>query len=172
MVHKWLKNWLDNRVKKGQLIALFFPFIAFAQFQSAKDCNAAYRICDATQSYYFEANTDAGLVDESYQIIIGMSTSQTIYCVAGNAYPTPEWHPAWFVFTAQYSGEFGFLICPDNPTTDWQWALFENPVCGNLSDTSHQLRCNTSPPVVAVNGCTGIGFKNGFLGGLMVYKLM
>ena len=171
MAHNLLKNWQDNIVKKGQLFALFFPLFSFAQFQSAKDCNAAYRICDATTSYYFEANTNAGLVDDSYLYDLGGGVfTQTIYCVAGNAYPTPEWHPAWFVFTAQYSGEFGFLICPDNPTTDWQWALFENPVCGNLSDTSHQLRCNTSPPVVAVNGCTGIGFKNGFGGVLMVYK--
>ena len=170
MAHNLLKNWQDNIVKKGQLFALFFPLFSFAQFQSAKDCNAAYRICDATASYYFEANTDAGLVDDSYLVQVGSLFEPRIYCVSGYIYPTPEWHPAWFVFTAQYSGEFGFLICPDNPTTDWQWALFENPVCGNLSDTSHQLRCNTSPPVVAVNGCTGIGFKNGFGGVLMVYK--
>ena len=166
-----LINQINRGIKKGQLFALFILLFSFAQFQSAKDCNAAYRICDATTSYYFEANTNAGLVDDSYLYDLGGGVfTQTIYCVAGNAYPTPEWHPAWFVFTAQYSGEFGFLICPDNPTTDWQWALFENPVCGNLSDTSHQLRCNTSPPVVAVNGCTGIGFKNGFGGVLMVYK--
>lgn len=153
-------------------IALFFPLFSFAQFQSAKDCNAAYRICDATASYYFEANTDAGLVDDSYPVVVGMSISKNIYCIAGNVYPTDEWYPAWFVFTAQYSGEFGFLICPDNPTTDWQWALFENPVCGNLSDTSHQLRCSTTIPVAVTDGCQGIGFKNGFGGGLMVWKPM
>ena len=141
------------------------PFTRIAQFQSAKDCNAAYRICDAAASYYFEANTDAGLVDDSYPVVVGMSISKNIYCIAGNIYPTDEWHPAWFVFTAQYSGEFGFLICPDNPTTDWQWALFENPVCGNLSDTSRQLRCDTGSPVPVIDGCTGIGFKNGFWGG-------
>lgn len=173
MVHKWLKNWLDNMFKKGQLIALFFPIITFAQFQSAKDCNAAYRICDATASYYFEADTNPGLVDDSYLHTVGMSTVPTIYCVSGNIQPTPEWHPAWFVFTAQYSGEFGFLICPDNPVIDWEWALFENPVCGNLSDTSHQLRCSTAIPVAATEGCQGIGFKNGFFGGangLLAYE--
>lgn len=94
-----------------------------------------------------------------------MSVSKNIYCIAGNIYPTDEWHPAWFVFTAQYSGEFGFLICPDNPTTDWQWALFENPVCGNLSDTSRQLRCSATIPVAVTDGCQGIGFKNGFFWG-------
>jgi len=162
-------NQINRGIKIVQLFALFFPLFSFAQFQSAKDCNVAYRICDATTSYYFEANTNAGLVDDSYLYDLGGGVfTQTIYCVAGNAYPTPEWHPAWFVFTAQYSGEFGFLICPDNPTTDWQWALFENPVCGDLSDTSRQLRCDTGSPAPVIDGCTGIGFKNGFFGGALM----
>lgn len=154
-------------MKKPYYIVLFalFTIQSFAQFQSAKDCNAAYRICDATASYYFEANTDAGLVNDSYLVQVGSLFEPRIYCVSGYIYPTPEWHPAWFIFTAQYSGEFGLLICPENPTTDWQWALFENPVCGNLNDTSHQLRCDTGSPAPVIDGCTGIGFKNGFGGG-------
>lgn len=162
---KWLKSWQDKFLRRGLFAILFFPIFVHAQFQSAKDCSTAYRICDATASYFFEANTDSGSVNDSYLVQVGSLFEPRIYCVSGYIYPTPEWHPAWFVFTAQYSGEFGFLICPENPTADWQWALFENPVCGNLNDTSHQLRCDTGSPVVVVNGCTGIGFKNGFGGG-------
>ena len=169
MTVQWcIKKYLD-KFKKGLLVlALFLSILSYGQFPSAKDCNTAYRICDATASYHFVADTNAGLVDDSYPIVIGMSVAKTIYCVQGNIYPTDEWHPAWFTFTRQYSGQFGFLICPDNPTTDWQWALFENPVCGNLSDTSHHLRCNTQSPAAVADGCTGIGFKGIFLGGALM----
>lgn len=165
MVQLFIKKYLNSLLKLGQLIALVFPVFIWAQFPSAKDCNTAYRICDATQSYYFEADTNPGIVDDSYLITIGAVTAPTVYCVSGYIYPTPEWHPAWFVFTPQYSGEFGFLFCPDDATVDWQWALFESPVCGNLSDVSHHMRCDTGSPLAVVQGCTGIGFKNGFLGG-------
>ena len=165
MVPLSIKKYVYSLLKLGQIIALVFPFVVVAQFPSAKDCNTAYRICDATQSYHFVADTNPGAVDDSYLVTIGSFTIPTVYCISGNINPYPEWHPAWFVFTAQYSGEFGFLICPDSPTTDWQWALFENPICGNLSDTSHYLRCNTSPPSINVQGCTGIGFKDGFFWG-------
>lgn len=165
MAPLFIKKYADKWLKKGQYFALFFPFLVLGQFPSAKDCNAAYRICDVTQNYYFTADTNPGLVDDSYLITIGPVTIPNIYCIPGNINPEPEWHPAWFVFTAQYSGQFGFLICPDNPITNWQWALFENPVCGNLGDPSHMLICNNENSASIIQGCTGIGFKNGYGGG-------
>ncbi|HSD13144.1 MAG TPA: hypothetical protein VLB74_00705, partial [Flavobacterium sp.] len=158
------KSYTDNFLKAWLITMLLFFNHTNGQLQSAADCNVSYRICDATQSYYFESN-GPGLVDDSYTAFSGSTPYQTIYCIAGNIYPTPEWHPAWFIFTPQYSGEFGFLICPENQTVDWQWALFENPSCTDLSNTVHQLRCNGQPPLAAAEGCTGIGFKNGFGGG-------
>lgn len=157
MALKWLKNWLDS-IKKGQLIALFLPILSYGQFPSAKDCNTAYRICDATASYHFVADTSYGLIDDANGL-------DYVFCVWQGINNPWEWHPAWFTFTPQYSGQFGFLICPDNPTTDWQWELFENPVCGNLSDTSHHVLCNTQSPAPVADGCTGIGFKGIFWGG-------
>lgn len=165
MVQLFIKKYLNNLLKLGQLLALVFPVFIWAQFPSAKDCNTAYRICDASQSYYFATDTNAGAVDDSYLVPVGSLFEPLIYCVSGYIYPTPEWHPAWFVFTPQYSGEFGFLFCPDDATVDWQWALFESPVCGNLSDVSHHMRCDAGSPLAVVQGCTGIGFKNGFWGG-------
>ena len=155
MAQLFIKKYLNSLLKLGQIIALVFPLVVVAQFPSAKDCNTAYRICDATQSYYFVADTSPGAVDDSYLTTTGAVTHPAIYCISGNINPYPEWHPAWFVFTAQYSGEFGFLICPDNPTTDWQWALFKNPICGNLSDVSHLFSCSTAQPELQVQGCQG-----------------
>lgn len=158
----YLKKYYDKWLKTGQCVALFFSFcLGYGQIASQKDCPTAMRICDVTQSYYFEVTNNIGALDDAYGL-------DQIYCQWGGAYPTWEWNPAWFVFTPQYSGEFGFLICPEVTTMNWDWALFKNPVCTDLNNIAYHLRCNTQPPSVVAEGCTGIGFKNGFGGGVLM----
>ena len=156
------KKW-ENKIRHLVLYIVLGAFFQYgnAQIASQKDCPTALRICDATQSYFFEVTANnIGLIDDAY----GLSQ---IYCQASSFTPYWEYTPAWFVFTPQYSGEFGFLICPEVTTTNWDWALFENPVCTDLNNASYHKQCNTSSPAAQplVYGCTGSGFINGFGGG-------
>ena len=155
------KKW-ENKIRRLVLYLVLGAFFQYgnAQIASQKDCPTAMRICDATQSYFFEVTANnIGSIDDAYGL-------NQIYCQWSGFTPYWEYTPAWFVFTPQYSGEFGFLICPEVTTTNWDWALFENPVCTDLNNAAYQLRCSATIPVAVTEGCQGIGFKNGFfLGG-------
>ena len=154
------KKW-ENKIRHLVLYIVLGAFFQYgnAQIASQKDCPTAMRICDATQSYFFEVTANnIGSIDDAYGL-------NQIYCQWSGFTPYLEYTPAWFVFTPQYSGEFGFLICPEVTSTNWDWALFENPVCTDLNNTAYQLRCSTTIPVAVTEGCQGIGFKNGFFWG-------
>jgi hypothetical protein len=160
MVPLLQKKWVNKTscLTLYLVLGTFFQ-CSYAQIASQKDCPTAMRICDATQSYFFEVTANnIGLIDDAY----GLSQ---IYCQASSFTPYWEYTPAWFVFTPQYSGEFGFLICPEVTTTNWDWALFENPVCTDLNNTAYHLACSTAIPIAIADGCQGIGFKNVFGGG-------
>ena len=166
MVLLLIKKWQNNILSKILVLVFCSIFIeAKSQINTPEDCIDAYRICDATQNYYFEVN-GIGNIDDA-------NGAMGLYCLSNADLTQWEHNSAWFIFTAQYSGEFGLLICPDITTEDWNWALFHNnPNCSDLANNTYWLRCNSSSPEVNIEGCTGIGFKNGFLGGLMNCSLM
>lgn len=153
------KKWQNNILSK--ILVLVFCSISIeikAQINTPEDCIDAYRICDATQSYYFEVN-GIGSVDDANGALI-------LYCLNQANIAHWENNSAWFKFTAQYTGEFGFIICPDITTEDWNFALFHNnPNCSDLANNTYWLRCNGQTPLSVSEGCTGLGFKNGFFGG-------
>ncbi|MQP23447.1 T9SS type A sorting domain-containing protein, partial [Flavobacterium sp. LMO8] len=131
---------------------------AKSQINTPEDCIDAFRICDATQNYYFEVN-GIGNIDDA-------NGALGLYCLSQANIAQWENNSAWFIFTAQYTGEFGLLICPDITTEDWNWALFHNnPNCSDLANNTYWLRCDSGSPVSLVDGCIGMGFKNGFFWG-------
>lgn len=134
------------------LTTLLYGYLGYSQLTVAADCIDAYRICDATASYYFEANGD-GNVDDA-------NGAMGLYCIANSSVNQWESNSAWFVFTPNYSGQLGLSICPDL-VEDWQFALFgNNPNCNDLANSAYQIRCNTQG-VTNPAGCTGIGIYPG-----------
>jgi hypothetical protein len=117
------------------------------------DCPIAYRICDVTQSYNF-ALIDDGLIDDAHGSIEipGLSKSS----------PTQfESKSAWIEFTPQYSGEFGFTICPETPE-NFDFILFQNPNCNNIEIGVYSLMTVASGGQTfsePVHGCTGLGYE-------------
>jgi hypothetical protein len=153
------KKYYVNSKRALLIIAMLFLTNqnCYSQLNVSEDCPTATRICDVTQSYYFESE-GPGLIDDAYG-------ATNVYCINQAGFTLWENLAAWFIFTPQYSGEFGFLICPEVQTDDWSFALFSNPSCADLNNTAYWLRCSVFPPEPEVDGCTGIGFKNGFFWG-------
>ncbi len=72
----------------------------------------------------------------------------------------PETNSVWYTFTVQTSGLLSFTIFPNNPTNDYDWALF-NLTNASCSDIFHnpalEVGCNFSP----VPGPTGMNNLGG-----------
>jgi hypothetical protein len=151
------EKWQDKFLKAGCFILLLTFNCSFSQLNISEDCPTATRICDVTQSYYFETE-GPGSIDDAYG-------AMNVFCINDAGWTQWENLASWFIFTPQYSGEFGFLVCPEIQTDEWNWALFVNPSCTDLNNVSSWLSCNVQPPAAVVQGCTGIGFKNGYGGG-------
>lgn len=134
------------------LATLLFGYLGYSQLTVAADCIDAYRICDATASYYFEAN-GPGIIDDS-------NGAMGLYCISNSSPTQWESNSAWFVFTPNYSGQLGLSICPDL-VENWQFALFgNNPNCSDLANLAYRVDCNTAG-VTNPQGCTGIGIYPG-----------
>ena len=94
-------------MKNFIIILLLIPTSLLAQLIPAPaDCDIAMRLCDANVGYNFQLVND-GIVDDAYPslIIFGCNKSQP------NKF---EAHSAFLKFTAKYSGQFGFTVCPED----------------------------------------------------------
>jgi gliding motility-associated-like protein len=104
-----------------------------------QDCLGAIPIC---QQIYVEDQSPSG--DGNYNNEINTSIS----CTAG------ELNSIWYRFTVNQDGNFGFLIIPNDPDDDYDWALFDitNASCEDIvSDASLVVSCNAAGGV----GCHG-----------------
>mgnify|MGYP001793920944 CR=1 FL=1 len=87
---------------------------------SPADCPIAYRICDVAQTYNFQL-VDAGTIDDAHGSLVISGLNQSS--------PTQfDSKSAWILFTPQYSGEFGFSICPETVEV-LSFLLLQNPDC-------------------------------------------
>ncbi|MCB0643180.1 MAG: hypothetical protein KDC44_16140, partial [Phaeodactylibacter sp.] len=103
-----------------------------AQPPTVQDCLGAIPVC---QQIYFEDQAFSG--DGNYNNEINTSIS----CTAG------ELNSIWYTFTVDNSGDFGFVITPNNYDDDYDWALFDitNATCDDIfSDPSLAVSCNAA----------------------------
>jgi hypothetical protein len=106
---------------------------------TVQDCLGAISVC---QQIYAEVNSPVG--NGNYPNEINTSIS----CTAG------EINSVWYTFTVNETGDFGFLINPNNPDDDYDWALFDitDANCADIATTpSLQVSCNAA----GGNGCHG-----------------
>jgi len=120
---------------------IFFRFIfmfsivslyANAQAPTFQDCLGAIPVC---QSVY-----------KVEQIPNGYGTYQE-FDVFDGCIPIDE-NSTWYTFIARSSGNFGFLITPNEPTDDYDWVLFDitNVTCVDILNNSnkHVVSCNNA----------------------------
>jgi gliding motility-associated-like protein len=124
-----------------QTTVLFFSFLFSAftlhgQVPTIQDCLGAIPVC---QQIYVENLSPSG--DGNYNNEINTFIS----CTAG------ELNSIWYTFTVDQTGDFGFVITPNDPDDDYDWALFNltNATCADIADNPDL--------VVSCNAAGGIG---------------
>lgn len=127
------------------LAALLLPsLLLHAQPPTIQDCLGAIPICEPTYS------SDVSLPgDGNYPNEINTAISCT----------SVEDHSVWYSFTVETAGDFGFVINPNNPIDDYDWALFNitNAECGDIyNDPSLLVSCNAAGGTFFdPNACSG-----------------
>ena len=115
------------------------------------DCNTAVSVCDFV---YDETNSPSG-------------TGTLLEAAPGTCQTGGEFNSAWYIFSPQIDGLFGFTLQP-NSGDDYDWSLFDITTngCGGInSGLSPEISCNSyGENAGVVNGPTGISTANGGTG--------
>lgn len=137
------------------IFSLFIPAFIQAQTPTVQDCAGAIPIC---QNIYHEANSYIGSGNYPNEIDTVPS------CTDG------EINDVWYTFTAQTSGNFSFIITPNNTSgygDDYDWTVFDltNATCADIyNNPSLEISCNSWGDAFGFNGATGASTANGGTG--------
>jgi len=133
-------------------IILLSTTLCSAQTPTVQDCLGAIPICQNTYS-----TTNSYVGQGNYPGEINTSTS----CLAG------ETNSVWYIFTAQTSGYFSFVLTPNNTSgsgDDYDWAVFDltNANCSDIyTNPGIQISCNSWGSLNSFNGLTGASSAHG-----------
>ena len=112
--------------------------------KAQSDCNTATSVCNFL---YNENDSPAG-IGNVFEVAPGS-------CQTGG-----EFNSAWYIFSPQTDGSFGFVLQPNNNSDDYDWSLFditENGCEGINSGLSPEISCNSYGEFAPTpNGPTGI----------------
>jgi gliding motility-associated-like protein len=113
------------------------------------DCNTAISVCNFV---YDENNSPSG-------------TGNTFEVAPGSCQTGGEFNSAWYIFSPQADGLFGFVLEPNDQVDDYDWSLFDitqNGCAGITSGLSPEISCNSFGEFAPTpNGPTGISTANG-----------
>ena len=106
------------------VVSIFFSHIIFSQ--NIADCIDAVAVCETTS-----VNYEVIGIGNVNDLPIGQSG-----CLGDGGNNTGiESNSIWFRFKAARDGELGFNIIPDNPSDDWDFAVYGPDVsCNNLGN--------------------------------------
>ena len=108
----------------------------------AYDCIGAISVC---QTVYFQPNSYSGQGAPPFHNEINPNNS----CLGSG-----EKNGVWYIFTVSVAGNLGFLITPNNPNDDYDWAVYNltNANCSDIfNNASLEVSCNYS----GISGPTG-----------------
>lgn len=114
-----------------------------AQTPTIQDCLGAIPIC---QQIYTEEQSPSG-------------TGNYFEISGGGTCATSETNSIWYTFTTNQSGQFGFVITPNNATDDYDWWMFDitDTGCAGINDNPVTSSCN----VAGGGSCDGITGADG-----------
>jgi gliding motility-associated-like protein len=134
-------------------LTMVFQF-SYAQTPNVQDCGGAIPIC---QNVYHEANSYTGMGNIQNEI------DSTTSCTDG------EDNAVWYTFTAQTTGNFSFVITPNNTSgsgDDYDWTVFDltHSQCSDIyNNPSIEVSCNSYGSFTS-NSTTGASTANGGVG--------
>jgi gliding motility-associated-like protein len=123
------------------------------QAATQQDCIGAIPIC---QEQYYNPNSYIGEGPDPNEI------NSITSCLSGG-----ETNDAWYTFTAQTSGNFSFVLTPNNSSNDYDWALYDvttNGCAGIFSGLSPEINCNYSASTTLFSGQTGANSLSPYFG--------
>jgi gliding motility-associated-like protein len=123
------------------LISLFVaPDQLFAQMPTNQDCPNAIPICNTTYSTVISYSGTGNIPNE-----INNGSS----CLLSG-----ERNDVWYTFTTPFFGNLNFTITPNNPSDDYDWAVYNltNATCADIfNNPAIEVSCNYAPNL----GCGG-----------------
>lgn len=143
----YFKRPVDVRV----LSCLFLLVWSVPVWSQNGDCNTAVSVCE---DVYSIPNSPAG-------------TGNVVEIAPGTCNTSGEFNSSWYVFTAQETGTFGFILNPNNLNDDYDWSLYDitdNGCAGINSGASPEVSCNSFGLFGGVQGPTGISSAEGGTG--------
>jgi len=117
--------------------------------QPEQDCFSAIPVC---QDVYVQNNSYSGAGENPDEI------NGAISCML-----LGERNSVWYTFRIQTAGQLCFTITPNDPSEDYDWALFNitNSSCAAIpNDPALEVSCSWQAPDL-FNGCTGETGANG-----------
>lgn len=138
-----------NSLVSISLIA-FFTIITVtlkAQKPTIQDCLGAIPICTEV---YVEKNAPIG--SGNYRNEIFGANDGGISCM------DDERNSIWYTFTVNKSGNFGFVLTPNDPSDDYDWALIDitNATCDDIyHNIDLQISCNAAGSDQGDDRCNG-----------------
>ncbi|MBE0423584.1 MAG: T9SS type B sorting domain-containing protein [Lutibacter sp.] len=129
-------------MKKHFIVFVFFLVVGLFNIYGQADCRNALPVC--VDAYSDGAVSGIGNVDD----FLPESVSG---CLGAAGAGTVESNSYWFRIKLTQSGQFGFDIIPNDPSEDWDFAVYgPNAICGQLPDP---IKCNK----IQLGGTTGVG---------------
>ena len=123
------------------LTCLLLQIQSKSQTPTIQDCLGAIPICNRIYSESFVKPGCGNICDEIDK---------------DNTCGFPEEGSVWYTFTVNKSGDFGFIITPDQLTDDYDWALF-NITNASCSDIKRRPSLLVSCNAAGDNDSAGIG---------------
>ena len=122
---------------------------SLAQVPTHQDCRDAIPICSLT---YTEANSYTGTGNYTNEINPGFNACTPSFSEANSS---------WYIITTQSAGQFGFLLTPNNPLADFNWAVYNQSgtiTCSSIyTNSALALACNTDATPGNTGMCGGVG---------------
>ncbi len=131
-------------MKNTILTLLLIPaaYALIAQTPTIQDCLGAIPIC---QEVYQETQAPVGMGNYPDEI------NPAISCLAD------ERNAIWYTFTVSESGNFGFILTPNDTDDDYDWSLFDitNADCSQIRTMRSLIASCNSAGGVSCHGDTG-----------------
>lgn len=132
-------------MKKHSIVLAFYLVVGFFNIYGQADCRNALPVC--FNAYNDGAVSGIGNVDD-------FLPSTTSDCLGAAGAETVESNSYWFRVKLVASGQFGFDIIPNDPSEDWDFAVYgPNAICGQLP---LPIKCNEKNDING-GGITGVG---------------
>ena len=113
-------------------LSFFLTVRSLCQVPTIQDCLGAIPVC---QQAYSESNSTSGQGNYPNEV------NPFSTCLSG------EDNSVWYTFTVNESGDFGFLLTPNSPNDDYDWALYNitNAGCEEIYSNANLLvSCNAA----------------------------